>query len=77
VSTATRSLCRQTTARSPYEHGEVQAPGAGVKASPGSASPDPAAERGDVVSFSPRSPTMGFLSDCHTGALVPLESVQI
>ena len=27
-------------ARSPYEHGEGQAPGAGVKASPGSASPD-------------------------------------
>ena len=36
-STATRSSCRQTTARSPNEHGEGQAPRSGCRASPGSA----------------------------------------
>jgi hypothetical protein len=58
-----------TTARSPYEHGEGQAPGAGVRTSPGSASPDQR-QSAAMWSPSPRSPTTGFLSDCHTGALV-------
>ena len=68
-STATRSPCRQATARSPYEHGEGQAPGAGVKASPGSASPD---QRQSAAMWSPFPPIpdYGFVSDCHTSALV-------
>ena len=58
-----------TPARSPHKHGEGQAAGAAVKASPGSASPD---QRQSAAMWSPFPPIAdyGFLSDSHTGALV-------
>jgi hypothetical protein len=51
-------------------------PRSGCQGVAGQREPGPVAEGGDVVSF-PRSPTTGFLSDCLTGALVPLKPVQI
>jgi hypothetical protein len=48
-STATRSPCRQTKARSPYEHGEGQAPRSGCQCVARQREPGRAAERGDAA----------------------------
>jgi hypothetical protein len=52
---------------------KAKRPGAGVKASPGSTSPD---QRQGAAS-SPPIADYGFLWDCHTGALVAPGPVQI
>jgi hypothetical protein len=58
-----------TTARSPHEHGEGQAPrGVSRRRRAARARISGRARRCGLLS--PRSPTRGFVSDCHTGALV-------
>jgi hypothetical protein len=69
MSGATSRQGLDTTGGDDMSTAKAERPGVGAKASPGSASPDQRQSAAMRSSFPPIA-DYGFLSDCHTGALV-------